>query len=105
MSGYLVDAAVVLVRQFLLFAEGFATALPFCHAFHAGCRAVAGAGRGLCGGQYALSLHVGTSVLSYNLFGIAVLLAPLVLLLNRRLRSYRISPLMSFCHRCWAWKS
>ena len=53
--GYLADAAVVLVRQFLLFAEGLAAAaLSLCRAFHAGCRAVAGTGRGLCGGQYAL---------------------------------------------------
>ena len=42
------------------------------------------------------ALHVGASVLSYSLFGIAALLALLVLLLNRCLRNHRISPLISF---------
>lgn len=53
------------------------------------------------GADYAVdnmpfALHVGASVLSYSLFGIAALLALLVLLLNRCLRNHRISPLISF---------
>jgi len=53
------------------------------------------------GADYAVdnmpfALHVGASVLSYSLFGIATLLALLVLLLNRCLRNHRISPLISF---------
>lgn len=53
------------------------------------------------GAGYAVShmpfaLHVVVSLLSYSLFGIAALLALLILLLNRRLRKRRISPLVSF---------
>lgn len=41
-------------------------------------------------------LHIGASLLAYGLFGIVTLLAILILLLDRRLRTHQLSPLVSF---------
>lgn len=54
------------------------------------------AGGGFAVGNLPLMLHVAVSLLSYGLFGIAALLALLVLLLDRELHRHRFSPLVSF---------
>lgn len=53
-------------------------------------------GAGYAVGNPAFALHVASALLSYSLFGLAALLSLLILLLNRRLRAHRISPLVSF---------
>lgn len=53
-------------------------------------------GAGYAVDNMPFALHVAASLLSYSLFGIAALLSLLILLLNRRLRNHRISPLVSF---------
>lgn len=46
--------------------------------------------------DWPFMLHIGTSLLAYGLFGIATLLAALILLLNRNLHRHKLSPLMCF---------